>query len=238
MERRTMTTTVAPASLEEINRKLDALTAQVEAIANEAAIQRQRRDAWVELLEDVRPVTNQAFEMVVDQLDEVEEYVNLSDLGHLAKRVLRNTRNLETMLDQLESVMELVDDAAPIGRSAVFTLMQQLENFEQKGYFAFGKEAVGIVDHVVSSFTPEDVHALGDNVVLILNTVKEMTQPEVMTLLRRTASTVRDQEPPEDVSLFALLRQMRDPAVKRGLAKALMTLRSISGEEPTETADN
>ncbi len=233
-----MTTTVAPASLEEINRKLDALTAQVEVIANEAALQQQRRSAWVELLEDVRPVTNQAFEMVVDQLDEVEEYVNLSDLGHLAKRVLRNTRNLETMLDQLESVMELVDDAAPIGRSAVFTLMQQLENFEQKGYFAFGKEAVGIVDHVVSSFTPEDVHALGDNVVLILNTVKEMTQPEVMTLLRRTASTVRDQEPPEDVSLFALLRQMRDPAVKRGLAKALMTLRSISGEEPTETADN
>ncbi len=233
-----MTTTVAPASLEEINRKLDALTAQVEVIANEAALQQQRRSAWVELLEDVRPVTNQAFEMVVDQLDEVEEYVNLSDLGHLAKRVLRNTRNLETMLDQLESVMELVDDAAPIGRSAVFTLMQQLENFEQKGYFAFGKEAVGIVDQVVSSFTPEDVHALGDNVVLILNTVKEMTQPEVMTLLRRTASTVRDQEPPEDVSLFALLRQMRDPAVKRGLAKALMTLRSISGEEPTETADN
>jgi uncharacterized protein YjgD (DUF1641 family)/tetrahydromethanopterin S-methyltransferase subunit G len=232
------TATVAPASLEEINRKLDALTAQVEAIANEAAIQQQRRSAWVELLEDVRPVTNQAFEMVVDQLDEVEEYVNLSDLGHLAKRVLRNTRNLETMLDQLESVMELIDDAAPIGRSAVFTLMQQLESFEQKGYFAFGKEAVGIVDQVVSSFSPEDVHALGDNVVLILNTVKEMTQPEVMTLMSRTATVVRDQEPPENISLFALLRQMRDPAVKRGLAKALMTLRSISGEEPTETVDN
>ena len=29
----------------------------------------------VELLEDVRPITNQAFEMAVDQLDEVEEYV-------------------------------------------------------------------------------------------------------------------------------------------------------------------
>ena len=86
------------------------------------------------------------------------------------------------------------------------------------------------VDQVVSSFSPEDVHALGDNVVLILNTVKEMTQPEVMTMLRRTASVVREEEPPEDISLFALIKQMRDPAIKRGLAKALMTLRSMSGE--------
>jgi uncharacterized protein YjgD (DUF1641 family) len=227
------TATVSPASLEEINRKLDALTAKVDAIATEAAIQQQRRDAWVELLEDLRPVTNQAFEMAVDQLDEVEEYVSLTDLGHLAKRLLRNTRNLEQLLDRMESVIELVDDAAPIGRSAFITLMEQLEVFEQRGYFAFGKEALGVVDEVVTSFSPEDVHALGDNVVLILNTVKEMTQPEVMTMLRRTASTVRDEGTPQDISFFALLRQMRDPAVKRGLAKALMTLRSISGEEGT-----
>jgi uncharacterized protein YjgD (DUF1641 family)/tetrahydromethanopterin S-methyltransferase subunit G len=239
MERRmTTTTTISPASLEEINRKLDALTTQVEAIANEAAIQRQRRDAWVELLEDVRPITNQAFEMAVEQLDEVEEYVNLVDLGHLAKRLLRNTRNLEQLLDQMESLIELVGDAAPIGRSAFISLMEQLERFEQKGYFAFGKEAVGIVDQVVSSFTPEDVHALGDNVVLILNTVKEMTQPQVMTMMRRTASTVRAEEPPEDISFLGLLRQMRDPAVKRGLAKTLMALRSMSGEGPPETVDN
>ena len=230
-----MTTATAPASLEEINRKLDALTAQVAAIANEAAIQQQRRDAWVELLEDVRPITNQAFEMAVEQLDEVEDYVNLTDLGHLAKRLLRNTRNLEQLLDRMESAIELVDDAAPIGRSAIISLMEQLEYFEQKGYFAFGKEAVGIVDEVVSSFSPEDVHALGDNVVLILNTVKEMTQPEVMTMLRRTASVVREEEPPEDISLLALVKQMRDPAVKRGLAKALMTLRSMSGETDPET---
>ena len=225
------TATISQSSLEQLNEKLDRLTARVEAIADEAAVQRQRREAWVELLEDVRPITTQAFEMAVNQLDEVEEYVDLGDLGHLAKRLLRNTRNLEQLLDRMESMIELVDDAAPIGRTAFISLMQQLEQFEQKGYFAFGKEAAGIVDQVVSSFSPEDVHALGDNVVLILNTVKEMTQPEVLTMLRRTASAVRDEEPPADISLLSLLRQMRDPAVKRGLAKALMTLRSMSGDE-------
>jgi len=224
--------TIAPASLEDLNRKLDALTAQVEAIAGEVIIQRQRREAWMELLEDVRPITTQAFEMVVDQLDEVEEYVDLDDLGHLTKRLLRNTKNLEVMLDQLESVMELVRDAAPIGRSAVVSLMEKLEEFDRKGYFEFAVESFGIFDEIVDSFTKEDVRALGENIGLILQTVKEMTQPEIMGMVRRTASSVREQEPPENITLRGLLRQMRDPAVKRGMAKVLMTLRSVSGDTP------
>jgi uncharacterized protein YjgD (DUF1641 family) len=229
------TDTIAPASLEDINRKLDVLTAQIEAISNETAIQRQRRDAWVELLEDVRPVTNQAFEMVVKQLDEVDEYVDLGDLGHLAKRILRNTRNLEMILDQLESMMELIRDAAPIGRSAVFSLMEKLEEFDRKGYFEFAQEGFGIFDEIVDSFTKEDVRALGDNIGLILQTVKEMTQPELMGMVRRTALEARVQEPPENITLRSLVKQMRDPAVKRGMAKALMTLRSIAGETSPAT---
>ena len=222
--------TIAPASLEEINRKLDALSDRIESIANEAAIQRRRRDAWVELLEDVRPVTTQAFEMAVRQLDEVEEYVNLSDLGHLAKRLLRNTRNLETMLDQLEGLMELVHDATPIGRRAFISLMEKLEEFDRKGYFEFVQESFGVLDEIVDSFTKEDVRALGENISLILQTVKEMTQPEIMSLVSRTASTVREQELPENITLRSLIKQMRDPAVKRGMAKVLMTLRTVSGE--------
>ncbi len=222
--------TIAPSSLEEINRKLDALSDRIESIANEAAIQRRRRDAWVELLEDVRPVTTQAFEMAVRQLDEVEEYVNLSDLGHLAKRLLRNTRNLETMLDQLEGLMELVHDATPIGRRAFISLMEKLEEFDRKGYFEFVQESFGVLDEIVDSFTKEDVRALGENISLILQTVKEMTQPEIMSLVSRTASTVREQELPENITLRSLIKQMRDPAVKRGMAKVLMTLRTVSGE--------
>lgn len=226
-----MTTTTA--TLEDVVRRLDLLVERVEGIAAEAQIQRQRRDAWTEFLEDVRPVTDQAFEMAVRQLSEVEQYVTLDDLGHLAKRLLRNTRNLEQLLDRMESVVELVDDAAPIGRSAFITLVEQLEDFERKGYFAFIKEAFGVFDEIVASFSRDDVRALGENIALILNTVKEMTQPEIMTMVRRTATSVRDQEvAPEDLTLRSLFRQMRDPAVKKGLAKVLMTLRSASGEDP------
>ena len=39
------------------------------------------------------------------------------------------------------------------------------------------------MDQVVTSFGEEDVKQLGDNVVLILNTVKSLTQPEMLNLV-------------------------------------------------------
>ena len=43
-----------------------------------------------------------------------------------------------------------------------------------------------ILDNMVTSFSEEDVNRLGDNIVLILNTVKDMTQPEIMSFVRNT----------------------------------------------------
>ncbi len=90
-----------------------------------------------------------------------------------------------------------------------------------------------MVDRVVTNFTQEDVDALGDNVVLILETIKEMTQPELMQMMRTTIHEVgeieEDAEPP---SMMNLLRQMREPEVRRGLGRMLALLRSMGSQNP------
>jgi len=83
------------------------------------------------------------------------------------------------------------------------------------------------MENVVTSFSEEDVRQLGDNVVLILQTVKEMTQPEIMSMVRESVEVLREEEPPENVSLFTIIRQMNDPQVKRGLSKTLSVLRTV-----------
>ena len=84
------------------------------------------------------------------------------------------------------------------------------------------------MDTVVSNFSEEDVKQLGDNIVLILNTVKEMTQPDVMQLLSSTASVMKEEDIPENVSMFYLMRQFNDPAVRKGLAKTMNILKTVS----------
>jgi len=219
-------TLTADATIIELNKKLDRLTNQIDFLTEEAYRQKRRQEEWDDLKTDLTPIGNDLFRMSVEQLEEVQQYVEMEDVLRLVKRLLRNTRNLEQMLDQFESLMDLWQDVGPLTQDAFLTLMQQLNEMEQKGYFVFMQGGLDIMDKVVTSFTEEDVQQLGDNVVLILNTVKEMTQPEIMTMLSNTAHSIQDEEP-LNTSMISILRQLNDPAVRKGLAKTLNVLKSV-----------
>ena len=219
-------TLTSDATIVELNKKLDRLTNQIDFLTEEAYRQKRRQEEWDDLKTDLTPIGNDLFRMSVEQLEEVQQYVEMEDVLRLVKRLLRNTRNLEQMLDQFESMMDLWEDVGPLTRDAFLTLMQQLNEMEQKGYFVFMQGGLDIMDKVVTSFTEEDVQQLGDNVVLILNTVKEMTQPEIMTMLSNTAHSIQDEEP-LNTSMISILRQLNDPAVRKGLAKTLNVLKSV-----------
>jgi uncharacterized protein YjgD (DUF1641 family) len=155
----------------------------------------------------------------------------LGDLLRLAKRLLRNGRNLERMLDQLEGLMSLADTLSPLADEAFGKAVDAFTEMEHKGYFNFARGGVRIVDNVVTSFTEEDVNRLGDNVVLILNTVKDMTQPEIMNFVRNTLLVAEEEvQKPVDTSLVSLLKQMNDPAVRRGLALTMRVLHVIGSQ--------
>ncbi len=213
----------------ELNQKIDALTEQVAFLAEESRIQRVRRQELDELKNDLTPVMQEMYQLSVRELDEIDGYVELEDMLRLMKRLMRNTRNLEQMLDQMESLMELGQDISPLTQQAFLALMGRLEEMEHKGYFSFMQEGLAIMDRVVEEYSEEDVRQLGENIVLILNTVKEMTQPEIMRMLQDTAVAIRDDEyADKDVSMFSILRQLNDPEVKRGLAKTLNILKTVA----------
>jgi uncharacterized protein YjgD (DUF1641 family) len=212
----------------ELNQKIDALTAQVAYLTEETRLQQRRRQEMDELKNDLTPIATDIFRISIEQLNEVEGYVQLEDVFRLAKRLARNTRNLERMLDQMESLAELGRDFSPLSQDAFLTLMTRLDEMERKGYFNFVRGGMEIMDNVVTSFTEEDVRQLGENIVLILQTVKEMTQPDIMKMMRSTATVIREEETADNISMLSILRQLNDPAVKRGLAKTLTVLKTVS----------
>ena len=55
-----------------------------------------------------------------------------------------------------------------------------------------------------------------------------MTQPDIMMMMRSTATVMREEETTDNVSMISILRQLNDPAVKRGLAKTLTVLKTVS----------
>ena len=176
--------------LDEIGRKLDllaqnvaALGEQVQFLTEKAYDDRRRQREFDEFKEDVTPVVSDMYAMTVEQLEEIQAYVQLEDVLALAKRVARNTRTFNEMLGQVESMYDLWKDLTPLSKEMVDGLTMQLSVMEQKGYFGFAKQGAYVMDQIVTSFSEDDVRQLGDNVVLILNTVKALTQPEMMNLV-------------------------------------------------------
>jgi uncharacterized protein YjgD (DUF1641 family) len=221
----------------DLNQKLDLLTAQVQYLTEQAQLAERGRQERTELMHDVMPIVNDGFRLATEQLEEVQEYVDLGDLLRLLKRLLRNGRNFEMMLDQLESAMDLLQTLGPLTDAAFGKVVDVMAEAEHKGYFAFARGGVRIADNVVSSFTEDDVKRLGDNVVLILNVVKDMTQPQIMNFVRNTVSSVEvEVEKPVNTSLAALLGQMRDPNVRRGLALTMRVLRVIGAQSDATAA--
>jgi len=217
-------------SMVELNHKIDELSAQVAYLAEQAqAAERQRADR-AELMRDLTPIANEAFRLSVEQLEEIQEYVEL---------------DFEKMLNQLESMMDLAETVGPLANEAFGKAVHQLTEMERKGYFTFAQGGMQIMDNVVTSFTEEDVNRFGDNVVLILNTVKDMTQPEIMNFVRNTLLVAEQEiEKPVDISYTGLMRQMRDPEVRRGLALTMRVLQVVgaqasgNGNNPQTTIEN
>lgn len=218
-------------TLEALNQKIDALSEQLAYLTSQAQmVERQRQDRS-ELMRDLTPIVNQAFNMTVEEFEEIQEYIDLKDLLRLLKRLLRNGRNFERMLDQLESLQDLVETTGPLADQAFSRLVSVLSEMEEKGYFTFARGGLRIADNVVSSFSAQDVERFGDNIVLILNTVKDMTQPEILNFVRNTLLVAEKEiEKEVDISYTGLVRQMRDPEVRRGLALTMRFLHVIGAQ--------
>jgi len=220
--------------LAEINRKLDFLTEQME-------INARRQQEWQELKEDLNRIGIDLFQSAVTELDEVSHHFDSQDLLHLLKKLLRNTRNLSRLLDQIESVHDMLTDAIPIGRDAFIDLLYTLNELEQKGYFDFFRELLQVVDNVVTSFSPEDVEALADNVVTILQTVRELTQPDMLIAVNNAVSVYKnlDIHVREKISYWELFRSARTPEMRRGIAFGIQFLKNLAAvSEPANNGNH
>lgn len=209
--------------LEEINRKLNLIMEEIE-------LQRRHRREMEDLKEDLMRVAKDLYQTSLEELEQVHDYLKTGDILHLFKKLLRNINNITKLFEQLENIRDFTKDFAPISKEMIIDLMYKLDELDRKGYFAFLKETQRIFDNIVTSFTVEDVRALGDNIVTILTTIKNLTQPDMLQALNNALNVYRklDIDIKDDISLVKLLKELNHPNTKRGLYFALEFLKNLS----------
>jgi uncharacterized protein YjgD (DUF1641 family) len=205
--------------------KLDYLTQQYEE-------RLRRQDELNELKQDLVPIANHMIKLSIDELAEIGTDFQAEDLLFLIKRLLRDTHLLVGLLDRLESVVELADETSRIGQQVFNQAVYSLDRLEREGYFTFAQGGWRIVERIVNEFSEEDIDALGENIVTILTTVRNLTQPEIMNMTNSALNAIQDEPAPAgDVSMWALLRDLNDPKVRKGMAR-LMNMLKVIADQP------
>mgnify|MGYP001028491081 FL=1 len=212
--------------IHDINRKLDLVLHHV----NE---QRLQRETLNDLADDLSIIGKDAFQSTVEELDKREIEVNIDDLKNLSLRMLRNVDNFNQMLDTFESLVDLSKDAGPIVNEVGVDAIHKLHEMEQKGDFGFLRETFKIFDNIVASYSPEDVRELADNIVTIMETVRNMTQPDMLKAMNNAVSIYKEMDTQNipEYSLWKAFREMRSPEMKRGIGFMITFLKNLSNQQ-------
>ena len=209
--------------IHDIHQKLDLITQQLQDF-------RKRQNEMDELKRDLTIIGKDVFDATVDELEDIAPYFDTKDLFHLLKKLLRNTRNINQILSQLESMSDLYRDLQPLGKHIFDEILEKLNNLDEKGYFEFMRESAKIVDTIVTSFTIDDVRMLRENITSILLTVKSMTQPEILDTVDNAVGFFRkmDIKVEEKISYLDIIKELRKPEVKQGLIFMLEFVKNMA----------
>jgi len=218
-----------------LQEQIDVINQKLDVILQEIELQQRHRREIEDLKDDLMRVGKDVYQTAVVELEDIHDHLRTGDIMHMGKKLLRNVTTLTAMFEQLESMRDFLQDAAPLARESFIDFMSTLDEFDRKGYFGFMKELGKVADRVVISFSPEDVKNLGDNVVTILNTVKNMTQPDMLHAVNNALNVYKklDMEVEEDISLLALLKEMNTSEARKGMAFAIRFLKSIASPNGT-----
>lgn len=210
--------------------QIDQLDKKVDLILEYVNQQRLKSEAVEDLIADVSIVGKDVYDSAVSELENQAVELDPDELKSLGIKLLKNVHNFNEMIGMIESVSDFMKDAGPIANEVIIDFTRKLHEFEVKGYFEFMAEIGTVMDNIVTHFTREDIRQLADNIVTILETVKSLTQPEMLKSVNnavRIFGSVEMENVPE-YSVWKLIREMNKPEMKKALGFGVSIMKNLS----------
>lgn len=212
--------------IDEINQKLDLVLQYVNQ-------QRLKSEAIEDLVTDVSIIGRDIFHGAVNELDNQNIELDIDEIKILIFKLIKNVGNFATVLSAFESLNDFLKDAGPVANEVMIDVIKKMHEFEKKGYFEFIKELMHVFDNIITNYSGEDVRLLSDNIVTIMDTIKNMTQPEMLGAMNNAVNIYKNLNPDdvEEYSMWKAFREMRTPEMKRGIGFIMLFLKNLTNEQ-------
>ncbi|HMV68552.1 MAG TPA: DUF1641 domain-containing protein, partial [Myxococcota bacterium] len=145
----------------------------------------------------------------------------------LAATLARVEDKLDRVLAAQRWTDDLIAEMTPVAREVIRAGGVTLGDLEARGYFAVGAELLALVDRVIAAYGPGEVRQLAEHVVAILDTVRHLTQPDLLAAVNEAGDLVQRADEVRPVGVFGAVAATRDEEVQRGLGVAVELLRHL-----------
>ena len=195
-----------------ILQRLDAIEAKINPIVNQTS-------KWGELADDLVPLQQQAVNLFIEHLKEVEAGFQLEDLFDLIKQSARSIKNLLYALKSMDNIIEFVNDIEPLLKSAVPKAIEHLDELERKGVFRIIKAMMDVRAKVAAEYDGDDIDQISDGLVAMLRLGKRMSDPGTLAFLEKAAAIPAevDLDNTKGIGPFGMLSAGFNSEVKEGL---------------------
>jgi len=216
-----------------IQKQIDEINGKLDEILVCATQQRLRSARLDDLVSDLSIVGKDAFSSTVAELDKQGIELNIDDFKHLVFKLIKNIDKFTDVVTTFESAHDLLKDLGPVAREVIIDFIKKLHELEQKGYFEFFKAAGNIFDNIITHYSTEDLRLLADNIVTILDTIKNLTQPEMLDAMNNAVFVFQklDIENIPEYSMLKAMKEMRTPEMKKGIGFMITFLKNLSGDK-------
>lgn len=184
--------------INELNNKVDTLLEYIIA-------QNKKNQAIDDFIDDAYKVGIDLFKTSAVELDNNGVEVDMDEVKILIFKLLKNIQTFNTLINMLESMVDLVKDATPIAREMIIDLTYQLDKLEKNG-------------------TIESLKTITIN----------LTNPDLLQSLAKISSAITSVKPDEkldNISMFKLMKSLNNREVKSSLNYLIRILQEINKKQ-------
>lgn len=184
--------------INELNNKVDTLLEYIIA-------QNKKNQAIDDFIDDAYKVGIDLFKTSAVELDNNGVEVDMDEVKILIFKLLKNIQTFNTLINMLESMVDLVKDATPIVREMIIDLTYQLDKLEKNG-------------------TIESLKTITIN----------LTNPDLLQSLAKISSAITSVKPDEkldNISMFKLMKSLNNQEVKSSLNYLIRILQEINKKQ-------
>jgi len=184
--------------INELNEKVDTLLEYIIA-------QNKKNQAIDDFIDDAYKVGIDLFKTTAVELDNHGVEVDMDEVKILIFKLLKNIQTFNTLINMLESMVDLMKDATPIAREMIIDLTYQLDKLEKNG-------------------TIESLKTITTN----------LTNPDLLQSLAKISSAITNVKPDEkldNISMFKLMKSLNNREVKNSLNYLIRILQEINKKQ-------